>query len=82
LADPKLEVFADTSATPLATNDNWSGDQTLVNSFVSVGAFPLPNPNSRDAVLLVSLPPGNYSAKVTGVGGTTGEALLELYQHP
>ena len=82
LADPKLEVFADGSTTPLATNDNWNGDPTLVNSFVSVGAFPLPSANSRDAVLLLSLPPGNYSAKVTGVGGTTGEALLELYQHP
>lgn len=82
VADPKLEIFGTDAAVPLATNDNWNGDPTLVSSFASVGAFPLPNSNSRDAVLLVSLPPGNYSAKVTGVGGATGEALLELYQHP
>lgn len=69
LADPKLEIFA-------------AGAPTLVTSFATVGAFPLPNIASRDAVLLTSLPPGNYSAQVTGVSGSTGEVLLELYQHP
>jgi hypothetical protein len=82
LADPKLEIFAPGATAPIATNDNWNGDSTLITAFATVGAFALPNSASRDAALLVSLPPGNYSAQVTGVGGTTGEVLLEVYHHP
>jgi len=30
----------------------------------------------------VTLPPGNYTALVTGVAGTTGLALIEIYEVP
>ena len=79
LADPKLEVFQ--GATLVNTNDNWGGDGTLVVAFNSVGAFPIGG-QSRDAALLVTLPPGNYSAQVSGAGGTTGVALVEVYEVP
>lgn len=46
-----------------------------------VGAFALP-PDSRDAVLLVTLAAGTYTAIVRGQAGTTGIALLEVYQLP
>ena len=36
----------------------------------------------RDAVLVATLPPGSYTAQVSGVGGTTGVALLEVYDVP
>lgn len=82
LADPMLEIFAAGATVPLATNDNWRGDSVLSSAFTAVGAFSLSSSTSRDAALLVTLPPGNYSAQVTGVGGTTGEVLLEVYEHP
>ena len=35
---------------------------------------------SRDAALVATLVPGNYSVQVSGVGGTTGIALVEVYE--
>ena len=37
-------------------------------------------PASKDAAILVTLPPGVYSAKASGVGNTTGVALIEVYE--
>ena len=54
----------------------------LTAAFDQVGAFPLPAATSRDSALIASLPPGAYTAQVTGVGNTTGEALLEIYELP
>ena len=65
----------------MAQNDNWSGTTTLSDAFTATQAFPLPA-NSKDAALLVTLQPGLYSAQVSGVGGTTGVALIEVYQMP
>lgn len=80
LADPKLEVFA--GATKLTENDNWGGAPFLVNASTAVGAFQLSNAASKDAMLLLTLPPGSYSAKVTGADGGTGVALVEIYEMP
>ena len=86
LADPKLEVFRDT--TLLHANDNWATNTTaagtaeLVAAFARTGAFALPNPASRDAALIVTLAPGNYTAQVSGVNDTTGVALIEIYELP
>ena len=44
-----------------------------------MGAFAL-TAGSNDAVILATLTPGNYTAVVTGAGGTTGVALLEVYE--
>ena len=82
LADPLLEVFAAGSTTARVSNDNWAGASALVSAFATVGAFPLPLTTSRDAALTTTLPAGAYSAKVSGVGNTTGEALLEIYELP
>ena len=82
LADPQLELFGSDTTAALQLNDNWGGSGTLVEAFTRTGAFNLANATSRDAVLLVTLPPGNYTAKVSGVGNTTGVALLEVYILP
>ncbi|MBM3853378.1 MAG: hypothetical protein FJ399_09505 [Verrucomicrobia bacterium] len=76
LADPILEVF-DASGTRLAENDNWSS--ALAPVFSSVGAFALTE-GSPDAALLVTLPPGSFTAQVRGRDGGTGEALIEIYE--
>ncbi len=83
LADPKLEVFR--GAAVLAANDNWSsqgeeGGATAVETAAGrAGAFALER-TSRDAALLLLLSPGSYTAQVSGVGGTTGVALVEVYE--
>jgi len=83
LADPKLEVLRSGSTTAQASNDNWGdGDsEKLKAAFTAVGAFPL-LAASRDAVLLVELDPGAYTAQVTGVSNTSGDALIEIYEVP
>jgi hypothetical protein len=79
LADPKLELFS--GSTRINENDNWGGSAALASAFSSVAAFPLAS-TSRDAVLLVTLEPGSYTAQVSGVGNTTGIALVEVYEMP
>ncbi len=78
LADPKLEILTGAGA-PVATNDNWNS--SLVPAFEIAGAFALPQ-QSRDAALIVTLPPGTYTAQVSGADGGTGEALVEVYELP
>jgi hypothetical protein len=77
LVEPVLEVYSD--STKIAENDNW--DATLVTTFDQVGAYRF-TAGSRDAALLVTLPPGLYTAQLSGVGGTTGEGVVEVYEVP
>jgi hypothetical protein len=80
LADPRLELFS-SAAVKITENDNWGGTAALANAFSTVGAFALPAA-SRDAVLLVTLAPGSYTAQASGVSSTTGVALVEVYEVP
>ncbi len=79
LADPQLAIFA--GASRIAENNDWGGTFALSEAFTSVGAFPL-GANSRDAAVVVYLPAGSYTAQLSGVGGTTGEGLIEIYELP
>lgn len=79
MADPKLELFRKTAS--IAANDNWGGDAQLTAVGNSVGAFALSDSGSRDAILLITLTPGDYTAQVTGVSGG-GTALVEVYEVP
>ena len=81
LADPKLQIF-DSNAQVLVQNDDWGGSAAVAVAASQVGAFPLNDPASKDAALLVTLLPGTYSAQVSGQGGTTGVALVEIYEVP
>lgn len=65
----------------VASNDNWGGGAILSSAFSSVGAFAL-SPTSRDAAVVASLNPGNYTVQVSGVGGVTGMVLVEIYELP
>ncbi|HEX2099128.1 MAG TPA: hypothetical protein VHF69_00610, partial [Candidatus Synoicihabitans sp.] len=76
LADPRLRVFSATGQV-IAENDNWGGDPVLAATMRRVGAFALPEA-SKDAALLLSLPPGVYSVHVLN-GGQGGVALAEIY---
>ena len=82
MSDPRLELFNNDTGAKLAENDNWSGATTLSAAARSVGAFPLVDGASKDAVLLISLPPGTYSARISGVGTSAGTAIVEVYEVP
>lgn len=79
MADPILQIIPQGSLTPVDSNDNWSGNATVVSVSNSVGAFALPDATSKDAALVTTLAAGPYSAKVAGVGNTSGTVLAELY---
>ena len=79
LADPLLEVIPQGASTALVSNDNWSGDATVISTANAVGAFTLPDATSKDSALLASLPAGLYSVKVSGKNNTTGTTLAEIY---
>lgn len=79
IADPRLDLFS--GQTRIGQNDNWGGTELLTSAFTSVSAFGLPSA-SRDAALLVTLDPGNYSVEVTPATGGTGSALVEVYEVP
>ena len=81
VVDPQLILFNATS-TKIAENNDWGGTPELTAAFASVGAFALPAATSKDAALLVTLPPGNYTAQASGVNATTGVALVEVYEVP
>lgn len=79
VVDPQLALFS--GSTQIDGNDNWGGTTPLAAGFAQVGAFPLPR-GSRDAAILATLRPGSYTVQVSGVGGSTGVALVEIYEVP
>lgn len=81
LAATRLELYRDN--TLVAANQGWdsSGNASrapLNTAAAAVGAFTLAN-NSLDSALLLSLAPGTYTARLTGIGGAVGEAMAEIY---
>jgi hypothetical protein len=80
LADPQISVVS--GNTQIASNDNWeTGTSTaaqIIAASAQVGAFALPT-GSKDASLLITLQPGSYTVVLTGVGNTSGVALVEIY---
>ena len=83
LANPRLQVFEKDNPVPVMENDDW-GDagEDLSPYFAQAGAFPL-QPGSKDAAMVVVLPADRaYTANVSGVNNTTGEALIEVYMLP
>jgi hypothetical protein len=83
LADPRLEI-RDEQGNRLSSNNDWqdaANADELATAARSLGAFPF-GTGSKDAALLLTLPPGNYSGVVTSNDGTSGTALIEIYELP
>ncbi len=76
LADPQLQVF-NSDRKNIASNTGWNNDTAIAAAGDSVGAFKL-NAGSRDAALLLTLPPGLYTAQV-GSSSNSGLTLIEVY---
>jgi hypothetical protein len=75
LADPKISLH-DSSGRELVVNDNMA--TTFSAGDLASTTFAPTDPN--ESALLLVLPPGSYSTVVSGVGGTTGVALTEVYE--
>ena len=73
LADPFLELH-DSNGAIIASNDNWRDSQE--SDIEATGLAPT---DDAESAILVTLEPGAYTAIVSGVGNTTGIALVEAY---
>lgn len=79
LAQPRLRVVR--GGAELATAASWSAGETpgsIAEAASLVRAFAF-TADAEDSALLLSLPPGDYTAQVSGADGTSGIALLEIY---
>jgi hypothetical protein len=86
LVDPYLRIVKNVGSDQLwvASNDNWSDNPNaadIVTTSTAVGAFDLTD-GSKDAAMLTWLERGVYTAQLSGVGETTGVALVEVYEVP
>jgi hypothetical protein len=82
LPDPQLQLNrsnSDGTSTLLQTNTGWGGNAQVAAAAATAGAFPWPNASSADSALLVTLPPGAYTAVASGASGDTGVSLVEVY---
>ncbi len=77
LADPILRLYS--GGTLIYENDNWFTNTFAADAAARVGAFPLTVP-AKDSALVVTLPPGSYTAQISGLNGSTGVALAEIYE--
>jgi glycine cleavage system regulatory protein len=78
LPDPQLQLFSGT--TVLQSNTAWGGNAQISSAATAVGAFAWSSGASKDSALLVTLPPGAYTAQVSGAAGDSGVALVEVYE--
>jgi hypothetical protein len=59
----------------LAANDNWRSTQQT--AIIATGVAPT---RDAEAAVVTTFAPGAYTAIVRGVNGTTGVAVVEVYQ--
>ena len=82
LADPVLTVTNTTDPVnpmELMVNDNWEDSQGQMVSDLWGGSPPL-SAGSLSSAVVLTLEPGNYTAKVEGKNGTVGVAIVEVYR--
>jgi hypothetical protein len=82
LADPTLELHDSTGAL-IASNDNWGttiiGGIITTDQVAAIRASGYAPTNEMESAMIVSLPPGNYTAIVRGINSTMGVGLVDLY---
>jgi len=74
LADPTMTIVNSNNVV-VASNDNWRDTQQ--SEIAASGYAP---PNDLESAIIATLPPGSYTAVVTGKNGGTGIGLVDLYQ--
>lgn len=79
LPSPTLALLNGSGATVAQTTGVGNDGVAIALASAQVGAFGLA---SGDSAMIATLAPGNYTAQVTGAGGATGIALIEVYELP
>jgi hypothetical protein len=74
LGDPVLDVY-DGDGRLVASNDDWQQGADAA-AILSSGFAPA---NAKEAALRLTLPPGAYTAIVSGRNGSTGVAIVEVF---
>ena len=73
LQDPILQLLTNNDVV-VAENDDWRQTQQA-----EIEATGIPPSDSRESAIVRTLPPGSYTAAVSGKSGSTGNALVEVY---
>jgi hypothetical protein len=73
LQDPYLEL-RDGAGNLVAANNNWQDSQA--SEIQATGAAP---GNAYESAIVATLNPGSYSVTMSGVNGTTGAGICEIY---
>jgi hypothetical protein len=94
LQAPVLRVY-DVNGNAIAFNQGWTTQASVVgspypaanattvaNDIAACGAFAYPAGGSNDTAVVLTLPPGGYTVQISGAGGTSGTALVEIYEVP
>jgi hypothetical protein len=76
LANPVMQLYS--GQTVIASNDDW-GSAANAAAITATGWAPT---DALESAILVTLEPGAYTAIVTGSGGTTGVAIVEVLAAP
>jgi hypothetical protein len=66
----------------LYSNTGWGSSPVLLSAAATAYAQPKLPPGSADSEVLLTLPPGGYTAEISGADGGTGVALCGIYQLP
>lgn len=75
LADPVLQLYG-AQGNLISANDNWNNDPSA-GELEWMGMMPA---DHREAAVMVTLPPGHYTAVIGGTAGAIGIALVEMYE--
>lgn len=81
LQHPALTIH-NSSGAVIYSNTGWGTNPVLLKAAASAYAQPILQPDSADSEVLLTLPPGGYTAEVSGADGGTGLALCAIYQLP
>jgi hypothetical protein len=75
LADPTLEL-RDGNGALLASNNNWQDNAVQMVELMGAGLAP---GNPLESAIAATLPPGAYTALLTGLNNSAGIGLVEVY---
>jgi hypothetical protein len=81
LADPKIVLYnLNVSPNVVLTTSIGSANSTLIANYSKLVSDSVPA-TAADSAILITLPPGNYSAIVNSAAGTNaGNVILEVYE--
>jgi hypothetical protein len=75
LPNPTLELH-NGDGVLLFTNNDWKDNPTNAADVAAAGLAPS---NDLESAIAITLPPGAYTAILAGLGNTTGNGLVEIY---